>query len=122
MNQLANVKQQLENCRRAFIEGTLTEAQICSVLAALDDSLPRQQLLFLRTGGTTIDSDVVGMLRLNHGQLEEGPEAPEEWPYQTVVDAIQDGWRVIKFPELSLAINETRTYEVGCEFVLEKSE
>ena len=37
-----------------------------------------------------------------------------------VIDAIQDGWRVIKFPELALWADENRTYEVGGEFVLEK--
>lgn len=116
------VKQQLENCLRALAEGTLTEAELRSVLTTLDAAPPRQQLLFLRTAGPTVDSGVVGMLLLNHGQLQEGPENPDDWPFHSVIDAIQDGWRVTKFPELSLAIDETRTYEVGCEFILEKWE
>jgi hypothetical protein len=31
-----------------------------------------------------------------------------------------DGWRIIKFPEMALLLDEKRTYGFGWEFVLEK--
>ena len=54
------------------------------------------------------------------GEQIEPRADPHEWPYQTVADAIKDGWRVVRFPELALLLNETRNYGLGCEFVLEK--
>ena len=32
-----------------------------------------------------------------------------------------DGWRVVKFPELALMMDESRTYGLGFEFILERS-
>ena len=54
------------------------------------------------------------------GELSDGPESPEDWPYRTVLDAITDGWRVIKFPELALMLDPERNYGIGSDFVLEK--
>ena len=79
-----------------------------------------QDLLYLHTEKTSITSPARGMRILLDGVLSDGPEDPEDWPYKTVLDAIQDGWRVIKFPELALMADEGRTYGVGCEFILEK--
>lgn len=116
------IRQQVERCLEEFSQGKLTAASLRSILQALEqsDQSPLQQLLFLRANGCTINSDVVSMMIMENGQITEGPADPEAWPYYTVIDAIQDGWRVIKFPELALWTDETRTYEVGCEFVLEK--
>ena len=35
-------------------------------------------------------------------------------------DAINDDWRVVKFPEMALIRQEDKTFGIGCEFVLEK--
>ena len=48
------------------------------------------------------------------------PKDADEWPYQFFLDAINDGWRVVKFPEQSLLLSEERSYGLGCEYVLEK--
>jgi len=114
------IRRHVERCLEEFSAGRLTEAGLRGVLDALDATPPRQQLLFLRVDGLTISSSVVGMMMLKNGEIDQGPLDPEEWPHKTVIDAIQNGWRVIKFPELALWVDETRTYEVGGEFVLEK--
>ena len=31
-----------------------------------------------------------------------------------------DGWRIVKFPELAILLDDRRTYGLGCEFILEK--
>lgn len=120
MSEYNKIRQQVERCLEEFARGKLTGISLRAILEALDETPPRQQLLFLRVQGSTIDSGVVGMMMLENGEINEGPSDPEDWPYKTVIDAIQDGWRVIKFPELALWLDETRTYEVGGEFVLEK--
>ena len=120
MSEYDKIRQQVERCLEEFARGKLTRMDLRGILETLDETPPRQQLLFLRVQGSTIDSGVVGMMMLENGEINEGPLDPEDWPYKTVIDAIQDGWRVIKFPELALWLDETRTYEVGGEFVLEK--
>ena len=114
------IRRQVERCLEELSEGRLQEDSLRAVLRALDGTGPRQRLLFLRVEGWTISSDVVGMMVLEDGETGEGPADPEEWHYKTVIQAIEDGWRVIKFPELALRVDEARTYEVGGEFVLEK--
>ena len=49
-----------------------------------------------------------------------GRRTPRDWPYKTVLDAVRDGWRIIKFPELALMLDEKRSYGLGCDFVLER--
>ena len=63
---------------------------------------------------------VMGMTLVVDGQIVDVAEDPVDWPYQTVLEAIRDGWHVIQFPNLALLMDESRTYGLGCEFVLEK--
>lgn len=119
MAQDDSIRERVEQCLEELAQGGVKEASLRAILDALDEP-PRQQLLFLRVGGLTVSSEVVGMLMLENGEIDEGPLDPDDWPYSTVIEAIQDGWRVIKFPELALWVDETRTYEVGGEYVLEK--
>jgi hypothetical protein len=43
---------------------------------------------------------------IEKGEISDGSEDPDNWPYQTVLEAIRDGWSVIKFPELALGMDE----------------
>ena len=79
-----------------------------------------QDLLYLQSEKSSITSPVRGMRILEGGELSDGPEDPNDWPYKTVLDAIRDGWKVIKFPDTGLMVNEKRLYGVGCDFILEK--
>ncbi len=47
-------------------------------------------------------------------------KAEDDWPYEKVVDALRDGWRIISFPDMALSLDENRTYGLGFEFILEK--
>ena len=120
MSVYMRIKRQVDRCLDELARGELRADGLHAILDAVEDASARQDLLFLRTSASTVNSEVVGMLLLQDGELDEGPPDAEDWPYQTVIDAIQDGWRVIKFPELALWADETRTYEVGGEFVLER--
>ena len=68
----------------------------------------QQDLLYLVAEKNSITSPVRSMRVLVDGEISDGPEDPESWPYKTVLDAIKDGWRVIKFPELALMLDEER--------------
>lgn len=116
-----NVKQQVERCIEELRAGNLAEESLQGILAALDDGQPRRQdLLYLQAVNTSVDSDLLGMRLVQDGTASDGPDDPDDWPYQSVLDAIQDGWRVIEFPNLALLLDESRTYGLGCQFILER--
>lgn len=79
-----------------------------------------QDLLYLQTNSTSLDAGVFGITLVVDGQIVELAEDPADWPYQSVLEAIRDGWHVVQFPNLALLMDESRTYGLGCEFILEK--
>ena len=118
-------KRQIQEWLDKLRAGTLAEADLQQALDSLDgtsdDNSPKQQrLLYLNTGNTGVDSQVLGMALVENGEILEGPDDVEEWPYNSVLEAMNDGWRVIKFPEMALLLQEDKTFGLGCEFILEK--
>ncbi|MBK36803.1 MAG: hypothetical protein CME26_14910 [Gemmatimonadetes bacterium] len=79
-----------------------------------------QDLLYLQTNSTALDAGVLGIRLVVDGQIVNLPEDPAEWPYQSVLEAIRDGWQVVQFPNLALLMDESKTYGLGCEFILER--
>ena len=115
------IRQQLEQCIAELRQGTLTEQSLRRILDHVDGSAAeRQDLLYLQAGSTSLNADVIGMRIVQDGEVSDGPADPDAWPYQPVIDAIRDGWRIVKFPELALMLDEKRTYGLGCEFILER--
>ena len=100
--------------------GTLVEADLLQALEQIKNQAGKQHLLYLQTSTTGIDSEVLGMALAENGQILDGPEEPDDWPYHSVLAAIEDGWRIIKFPEMALLLQEDKTFGLGCEFILEK--
>jgi hypothetical protein len=119
-------KVQIQEWLEKFRDGTLTEDDFQRVLNRLNDqpreSKIQQKLLYLHTSTTGVNSEVLAMALVENGRIFEGPEDPAEWPYNSVIAAINDGWRVIKFPEMALLLQEDKTFGLGCEFILEKLE
>ena len=115
------VRQQLEQCIESYRAGTLSEEMLNKALeTAKNSDEGRQDLLYLQAVSTSLASEVHGMLLMQDGEIaEEIPDA-EDWPYQTVLEAIRDGWRVVQFPNQALLLDETRTFGLGCEFILER--
>ncbi len=119
-------KQQIQQWLDKLRAGTLVEADLQQALDGLNDAtsegdLPKQQrLLYLNTSSTGVDSPILGMALVENGQILEGPDDADEWPYNSVLEAMDDGWRVIKFPEMALLLQEDKTFGLGCEFILEK--
>lgn len=122
-----SIRKQVQHCVRQLRRGSLTEDDLQAILDDAEqprEDTPatalRQDLLYLQTRSTAIDYPVLGMKILEDGNLSDGPRDPEEWPYKTVLDAIQDGWRIIKFPEMAVLLDESRSYGLACEFILER--
>ena len=104
-------------------QGTLTEADFEQALERLKQdkgASAGQRLLYLQTNTTDLESPVLGMSIVDNGEVHEGPDDSDDWPYQTVLEAMTDGWRIIKFPELALAYLDPDYGGMKWEFVLEK--
>lgn len=120
MNSVA--AQQLEECIEQLRQGELTEERLRDLGKALGvNGSRRQSLLYLQTATTAVTSDVIGMLQVADGEVSDGPFDPADWPYKTVLDAINAGWRVIRFPA-QLISGHSPDMHVTCEFILEKWE
>ena len=122
---MIQVKEQLEECLGKFRAGTLTEGDLQRALEDLIDALNAaakpQRLLYLQAANTSVTSSVEGMSIVDGDGVHNGPDEPENWPYQTVHEAMLDGWRIVKFPEMTLMlVGENETHGLGCEFILEK--
>ena len=122
---MSQVKEQLEQCLDKFRVGTLTEQDLQQALenanGQLDAATKPQRLLYLQATNTSVTSSVEGMSIVDSDGVHNGPDDPEDWPYQTVHEAMLDGWRIVKFPEMTLMlVGENETYGLGCEFILEK--
>jgi hypothetical protein len=116
-----SIRRQIEHCLEELRRGELKEEHLQEVLAAIDSApMKRQDLLYLQTSGTSVGAGVLGMALVQNGEIQPVPDDPGEWPYQTVLEAIRDGWRVIQFPNVALLLDESRTYGLGCEFILER--
>ncbi len=115
------IKRQVDVCLDELRRNALREDSVRRI-AELADGLPggRQDLLYLQAEQTSVTSRVIGMGMFVDGEFSDGPEDPDEWPYQTVAEAMADGWRIIKFPEMAILLDDRRTYGLGCEFILEK--
>ena len=119
-------RQQIQEWLDKLRAGTLAETDLQQALDRLSngtsdgDSPKRQRLLYLNTGNTGVDSQVLGMALAENGEILEGPDDVDEWPYNSVLEAMHDGWRIIKFPEMALLLQEDKTFGLGCEFILEK--
>lgn len=117
---MPQVKQRLEQCLAKFRAGTLSEQDLEEALMALDEPAC-QRLLYLQADNTSVTSQVEGMALVDGDGVHDGPDNPDDWPYQTVFEAMKDGWRIVHFPEMTLMlVGEQETHGLGCEFILEK--
>ena len=115
------LRRQLQSCIESFRAGTLTEKMLQDALGAASGSACKSQdLLYLQATSSSLASPVNGMLLMEDGEIAEEIPEVEDWPYQTVLEAVRDGWRVVQFPNLALLLDESRSYGLGCEFILER--
>ena len=115
------------DCLDRLGDGNLTADELGHAFEQVAEAPRRQDLLYIQANESALHSDVIGMKMLVDGEYvdEPGPAGPKPsaedgWPYATVIDAINDGWRVISFPNMALSLDENRTYGLGFEFILER--
>ena len=84
----------------------------------------RQRLLYLHAATPSIRSQVIGMALHEpvQGSVTEIVTEGQEWPYNTVHDAVLDGWQVIHFPDQRTEFDDREIDILGYEFILQKLE
>lgn len=113
--------QLVDRCIEDFRAGAMTEASLLKLRGVLDrPSGQRQHLLYLQAETSSVESSLLGMSMVVDGEVDDGPEDPDGWPYKCVLDAMGDGWRVIGFPDLGRVINMSEPQGAVCDFILEK--
>lgn len=109
----------LQQCIDKLRRDELQESDLQALLTQTQ-TVKRQDLLYLQAANTGLNAPVNGMALVIDGEWSDGPADPKDWPYHTVLEAIRDGWRVLQFPNMALMLDESRTYGLGAEFILER--
>ena len=100
--------------RNTFDQGDLDR------LAGLVDG-PRQQVLYLYSKSTNMRSPLASWMLCDPMQPHEPTLPSDEPPYDSVIEALADGWRVVQFPVLKLySYEDVDNDYLGYEFILEK--
>jgi hypothetical protein len=109
----------IDSSRRKVAQGDFQTADL-DCLEALVTS-PRQQVLYLYSKSTNMRSKLAGWTLYDPTQ-PQAPALPSDAPpYESVIEALEDGWRIVQFPILKLYSHETVDNDyLGYEFILEK--
>ena len=86
---------------------------------------PRQRLLYLHARSPSVLSDVIAMTSIEPvaGFKQELEAATiDDWPYNTVHDAVIDGWQIVQFPHHQAVFDDKDMDNIGYEFILQKME
>lgn len=87
---MQRVKHHLEQCLSRYRAGALTEQDLEKALESLTEPTC-QRLLYLQANNTSVTSTIEGMSMVDEDGVNDGPDNPDDWPYQTVYEAMRDG-------------------------------
>ncbi len=113
------LKKWLDNCVEKLNAGELTETDLRGVAVILDSE--KQLILYLYSKSTNLRSPLGGWALYDAAAPDEPVLPSQDAPYASVLDAVNDGWRIVQFPrpELYNFTDVDNTY-LTYEFILEK--
>ena len=101
------VKNWLAQSREKLVTTTLSAADLNRLETLLSE--PRQQVLYLYSKSTNMRSPLASWA-LYDPTVPQEPTLPNaEPPYESVLAAMADGWRVVQFPSPNSTTTRTRT-------------
>ena len=113
------IKEWLENCTKKLKLGELTETDLHSVKAVLDSE--KQLILYLYSKSTNLRSPLGGWALYDTTVPDEPVLPSQDAPYTSVLDAVNDGWRIVQFPRPELYnFSDVDNAYLTYEFILEK--
>ena len=89
---------------------------------SVNNGARRQRILYLHAKSPSIRSPLIGFAihePVADSVTQIDPEN-EEFPYESVHDAVIDGWRVIHFPQQRAPFDDREIDILGFEFILER--
>jgi hypothetical protein len=94
------------------------------LIAVCRNKTIRQRLLYLQAATPNIQSKVIGMARHEPvpDWISQIDATQTEWPYNSVRDALLDGWQIIHFPDQRAPFEDGEIDVLGYEFILQKLE
>ena len=115
----STIAEWLDNCIKKLNAAELTEADLRGITTALTSQ--KQLLLYLYSKSTNLRSSL-GAWALYDTTAPDEPVLPsQEAPYASVLDAVNDGWRIVQFPRPELYnFSDVDNAYLGYEFILEK--
>ena len=113
------IKEWLDGCLEKLKAGELTEADLRRVTTALNSE--RQLLLYLYSKSTNLRSPLGGWALYDATAPDEPVLPSQDAPYTSVLDAVNDGWRIVQFPRPELYnFTDVDNAYLTYEFILEK--
>ena len=84
----------------------------------------KQRLLYLHSTSPDVFSNIIALnlVEPTKNATREITAEDPDWPYQTVHDAIVDGWQIVQFPYLQAPFDDRELDVLGYEFILQKME
>ena len=112
-------KEWLAHCRDKIRTGAITAADLDRLGHVLSE--PRQQVLYLYAKSTNMRSPLASWALYDPTRPQTPALPSDEPPYDSVLAAVADGWRVVQFPNAKLYAYEGQDNDyLGYEFVLER--
>ena len=113
------LKDWLDNCVEKLNASKLTVADLHGVTAALNSE--KQMILYLYSKSTNLRSPIAGWALYDPTTPDEPVLPSQDAPYNSVLDAVGDGWRIVQFPRPELYnFSDVDNAYLSFEFILEK--
>ena len=113
------VKEWLDNCIEKLNAGELTETDLRGVTNVLGRK--KQLILYLYSKSTNLRSPLGGWALYDPTASDEPVLPSQDAPYASVLDAVNDGWRIVQFPRPELYnFTDVDNAYLTYEFILEK--
>ncbi len=114
------VKLWLDKSRKKLQAGNFTEADLQQLEMILTQ--PRQMVLYLYSKSTNMRSAIASWALYDPTVSYEPTLPSQDTPYDSVIEAVNDGWRIVQFPRAELyQFSDIDNTYLGYEFILEKS-
>ena len=115
----STIKEWLDNCIEKLNAGELTETDLRGVTDILGSK--KQLILYLYSKSTNLRSPLGGWALYDATATDEPVLPSQEPPYASVLDAVNDGWRIVQFPRPELYnFTDVDNAYLTYEFILQK--
>lgn len=113
------IKEWLDDCIEKLKVEELTEVDLRNVTAVLNSE--KQLVLYLYSKSTNLRSPLGGWALYDATAPDEPVLPSQDAPYASVLDAVNDGWRIVQFPRPELYnFTDVDNAYLTYEFILEK--